>query len=206
MKAIAIILCGLLAAETIGMCYLADEVKKHEHEVQVVETYFPVFVEYSPETDVSDTSEPNDEAEAVAEPVVYTFNVPLDDDLQKHIIKVSEENGIDPAIVIAMAKRESDYKANAVGDNGASVGLLQIQSKWHWGRMVELGCTNLFDPYQNVTVGVDYLADLLERYGDIYKALTAYNRGRYDGTVTEYAEEIMTMAIELEEARYIQNR
>jgi soluble lytic murein transglycosylase-like protein len=71
--------------------------------------------------------------------------------------------------------------------------------------MEELGCTNLFDPFQNVTVGVDYLAELLDRYGDIGKALTAYNRGSYKGIVTEYAQDIITMASKLEATKYVQN-
>ena len=193
MKRLAFILVALvLAAETVCLWSLADDVKKHEHEVQVVEVYTPVIVEYFPET--SETAE---------ETVVVTYNVPLTAELQRHIVLVSEQNGIDPAIVFAMAKRESNYKANAIGDGGDSVGLLQIQEKWHWERMEELGCTNLLDPFQNVTVGVDYLAELLDRYGDIGKALTAYNRGSYKGTVTEYAKEIITMASKLEVTRNV---
>jgi soluble lytic murein transglycosylase-like protein len=196
MKRLALILVALvLAAETVCLYSLAEEVKTHEHEVQVVEVYTPVIVEYFPETEAAEAQE--------AEPVVITYNVPLTAELQRHIILVSEKNGIDPTIVFAMAKRESNYRANAVGDGGESVGLLQIQSKWHWERMQELGCTNLLDPFQNVTVGVDYLAELLDRYGDIGKALTAYNRGSYKGTVTEYARDIITMASELEVTRSV---
>ena len=60
--------------------------------------------------------------------------------------------------------------------------------------MQKLRCTNLLDPYQNVTVAVDYLGELLVQYGSIDKALTAYNRGSYSGTVTEYAKTVMAYA------------
>ena len=43
--------------------------------------------------------------------------------------------------------------------------------------MKRLGCTDLLDPYENVTVGVDILAEKLERYGDTEKALMVYNAG-----------------------------
>jgi hypothetical protein len=43
--------------------------------------------------------------------------------------------------------------------------------------MARLGVTDLFDPYGNVLVGVDYLAELLAEYGDMGMALTAYNAG-----------------------------
>jgi soluble lytic murein transglycosylase-like protein len=192
MKRLALILVALvLAAETFCLHNLAAKVKNQEHEVQVVEVYTPVIVEYFPETETTESTEET-------KPTIVTYNVPLTAELQRHIVLESEEKGIDPTIIFAMAKRESNYRANAVGDGGESFGLLQIQAKWHWERMEELGCTNLLDPFQNVTVGVDYLAELLERYGDIGKALTAYNRGSYKGTVTEYAQDIITMASKLE--------
>jgi soluble lytic murein transglycosylase-like protein len=137
------------------------------------------------------------------EPPVTLFDVPLTEELQLHIIKTSEEKGISPAIVFAMAYRESRYRTDAVGDGGASLGLLQIQSRWHTARMERLDCLDLLDPYQNVIVGVDYLAEQLDRYGDLAKALTAYNAGHYKGTITNYAKSVMTKAEELEETMYV---
>lgn len=137
------------------------------------------------------------------EPPVTLFDVPLTEELQLHIIKTSEEKGISPAIVFAMAYRESRYRTDAVGDGGASLGLLQIQSRWHTARMERLDCLDLLDPYQNVIVGVDYLAEQLDRYGDLAKALTAYNAGHYKGTITNYAKSVMTKAEELEETKYV---
>ena len=141
---------------------------------------------------ITEPTEEETKAEEVAEPKVY--DVPLDVSLQEHIIKKAEEHGIDPAIIVAMCWKESTYKHDAIGDNGNSYGLLQVQPKWHYGRMQKLGCTDLLDPYQNVTVAVDYLCELLNRYGSIDKALTAYNRGSYSGTVTEYAKTVLTYA------------
>lgn len=134
------------------------------------------------------------------EPPVALFDVPLDEKLQLHIIDEAEEHGIDPAIVMAMAYRESTYRADAIGDNGNSYGLLQVQPRWHYERMQKLGCTDLLDPYQNVTVAIDYLAEQINQYGgDLAKGLTAFNRGSYNGTVTQYAKSVMAIAEELKE-------
>lgn len=130
--------------------------------------------------------------------MVVLYDVPLAADLQIHIIKTCEEHHIDPAIVMAMAYRESGFNAEAIGDGGDSYGLLQIQPRWHYGRMERLGCTDLLDPFQNVTVAVDYLAEQLDRYdGDMAKALVAYNQGHFKETITNYALAVLDMAAEL---------
>ena len=130
------------------------------------------------------------------------YDVPMDAGLQFRIIGLCEERGIDPAIVMAMMWRESRYRADAIGDGGNSFGLMQIQPKWHSKRMERLGCTDLLDPHQNVTVGIDYLAYKLDSYdGDIEKALVGYNQGSYKGTITAYAKTILAKAEEIGGAR-----
>ena len=111
-------------------------------------------------------------------PSVTLYNVPLAEDLQLHIIHLCEEPHIDPAIIFGMIYRESNFDASTIGDGGESFGLMQIQPRWHSERMERLGCNDLLDPFQNVAVGIDYLAEMLDRYdGDIHKALVAYNAG-----------------------------
>lgn len=123
------------------------------------------------------------------------FNVQLDHNVQDRIFDKCEKYDISPAIIIAMIKQESNYNTYCLGDDGRAAGLMQIQAKWHLKRMINLNCTDLFNPCQNVTVGVDILAELLDRYdGDMAKALTAYNRGSYSGTITQYARSIMETA------------
>jgi soluble lytic murein transglycosylase-like protein len=133
------------------------------------------------------------------------FNVPLSHDIQDHIFEVCEEYGIAPALVVAMIAQESDFGAHKVGDGGDSAGLLQVQQKWHQERMDRLGCDNLLDPYQNITVAVDYIAELKEINSDLYWVLMAYNGGsRYatkrmeSGEYSEYAVEVTQYAAQLE--------
>jgi soluble lytic murein transglycosylase-like protein len=69
--------------------------------------------------------------------------------------------------------------------------------------MERLGCTDLLDPYQNVIVGTDFLAEQLIRYGgDMGKALVAYNAGHYKGTIIRYAVRVLAKAGELRGTTY----
>lgn len=133
------------------------------------------------------------------------FNVPLSHDIQDHIFATCEEYGIAPALVVAMIAQESDFRADEVGDDGSSTGLLQVQQKWHQERMDRLGCDNLLDPYQNITVAVDYIAELKEINPDLYWILMAYNGGFHyadermeSGEYSEYAVEVTQYAAWLE--------
>ena len=141
-------------------------------------------------------TEPTQEETEATEPPVTLYDVPLEKDLQIHIIETAESYGIDPAIIFAMAFCESTYRTDVVNEYGC-YGLLQVKKSCHLDRMERLGCADLLDPYQNVTVAVDYLAEQIARYGDLAKGLTSYNKGHYAGTVTKYAKGIMTMAEEM---------
>lgn len=118
------------------------------------------------------------QAPATVEVKAY-YNVPLDQELQFYIIQLCERHHIDAAVVISIIDAESDFDANAIGDGGNSFGLMQIQARWHEERMDKLGVTDLLNPKQNIAVGVDYLAELLDYYnGNLEKALMAYNAGQ----------------------------
>lgn len=105
------------------------------------------------------------------------YAVPLDEEYQEYLISLGEENDIDPRLILAVMFVESSFDAETVGDGGDSYGLMQVQPKWHSERMERLGVTDLLNPEQNAAVGVDYLAELIEKYGDEEKALVAYNAG-----------------------------
>lgn len=129
------------------------------------------------------------------EVLTYWDGVPLEKELQDYIADKCREYHIAPEVVIAMCEHESSYNEKAIGDDGRSFGLMQVMAKWHVERMTELNCENLLDARQNIAVGIDYLAELLDKYdGDIAKALTAYNRGHHSGTVTQYAKTILATA------------
>lgn len=119
-----------------------------------------------------------------------------------------KQYGVRYSLVVAMIERESGYQYDRIGDDGHSVGYMQIWQSAHTDRMEELGVTNLLNPYQNIYVGVDYIAELIEKYGTIQDALAAYNygeRGAYTNLwskgiyVYEYNETIMQRMKEIEE-------
>jgi hypothetical protein len=182
---IAIVIALPIMAFATGAAFARTPSAKNEERLDAVDAYMLTVTETEPTVVVVEPEQPTR---------TY-FDIPLSYDVQDHIFAECETHNIDPAIIVAMIYRESKFDTYALGDDGRSAGLMQIQAKWHLQRMIKLGCTDLFDQYQNITVGVDILAELLDRYGgDMAKALTAYNRGAYQGTVTSYAKEILNNA------------
>lgn len=138
-------------------------------------------------------AEPDDnqpQAEEMAEPVEIqepaqkTWDVPLEAELQIFIADLCAKNHIAPELVLAVIGQESNYRADAIGDSGNSFGLMQIQKRYHLERMERLGVTDLLNPYENVAVGVDIIAEKLAKYDTVGEALTAYNAG--DGGAYKY--------------------
>lgn len=132
------------------------------------------------------------------------FDVPLSEDLQDYIFRVCESYDIDPEIIIAVIWKESSYRASVMGDNGKAYGLMQIQPRWHKDRMKRLGVDDLLDPYQNVLVGIDYLAELYHSKGSMKWALMAYNGGpdyatkmTKSGKISDYASTVLSKAKKL---------
>ena len=103
---------------------------------------------------------------------------------------IATRSGVDPNIVKAIIKEELAGNHSAIGGNGESIGLMQIQPRWHKAKMEELGIVSLFDPQENVILGCAILSDLYEMYGNYEDALSVYNSGTTeDGKA--YAERIL---------------
>ena len=97
--------------------------------------------------------------------------------IQAYTKYVCDIYGVDYTLILAMIETESGYKYDALSSAGC-VGFMQISEKWHKDRMSKCGVEDLRDPYGNIRVGVDFIAELLERYdGNVLKALAAYNMG-----------------------------
>lgn len=91
-----------------------------------------------------------------------------------------QESGKDPLapLIKSMVRQESDGQADAVSHKGA-VGLMQIMPSTAKQLARELGWDryNLKNPTQNKIMGSYYIRKLIEEFGDIPLALTAYNQG-----------------------------
>lgn len=89
------------------------------------------------------------------------------------IDRYSAKYRIDPALVKQVIAVESGYDEQSVSDKGA-LGLMQLMPE----TAKELGVTNPFDPEQNISGGIRYLAQLLKQNGgNLRLALASYNAG-----------------------------
>jgi soluble lytic murein transglycosylase-like protein len=94
-------------------------------------------------------------------------------EIDQIIKRKSREHGVDPKLIRAMVKVESNFKADAVSPKGAA-GLMQLMPNTAAG----LGVKNSFCPEQNIEGGIKHLKWLLGRYDNDKKlALAAYNMG-----------------------------
>lgn len=96
--------------------------------------------------------------------------------MQQFTYIICQQNGVDYALALAIMKVESGYKWDAYCSEG-SQGYMQVNVKWHEDRMDKLNVDNVENPYFNIMVAVDYLAELQGRFDTEAEVLTAYNYG-----------------------------
>ncbi|MBI3872976.1 MAG: lytic transglycosylase domain-containing protein [candidate division Zixibacteria bacterium] len=101
--------------------------------------------------------------------------------LAANVYEQGKSRGIDPLLLLAMIRVESEFSVRSVSAAGAC-GLMQLkpstgraiatQLGWEWP-----GDEHLFEPGFNVSLATTYFSDLLSRSGDVDFALAAYSCG-----------------------------
>jgi soluble lytic murein transglycosylase-like protein len=83
----------------------------------------------------------------------------------------SEHAGLEPALLVAVARAESELDPRAVSPKGA-LGLLQLMPETARALRVDAS-----SPSENLAGGARYLRGLLDRFGSLRLALAAYDAG-----------------------------
>lgn len=115
------------------------------------------------------------------------IRVPTERDYDHLILAVAAQHDVEPGLVKAVIAAESGFKPHAVSRVGAQ-GLMQLMP----ATAAEMGIARPFGVVENIDGGVRYLRTQLDRFGDVARALAAYNAGprtveRYRG-VPPYPE------------------
>lgn len=107
------------------------------------------------------------------------------------ITAAARRHGLDPRLLAAVAAQEtggpgSNSGRNIIGDGGHGRGVFQIDDRWH----AFARSSGAMDPARNAEYAAGLLSGLVNRYGSVRKALSAYNAGSpgATGTLTTWGD------------------
>lgn len=114
----------------------------------------------------------------IAFPITAQANAVSNADVKELIVKHSMEMGMDPALALSIAKKESNFKHSSRSKYGA-IGVFQLMPN----TAKRMG----YNPYHlndNIKGGITYYKMMYKMFGKIELALAAYNAG--PGNVKKY--------------------
>jgi soluble lytic murein transglycosylase-like protein len=93
-------------------------------------------------------------------------------------LKWAYEFNLDPKLILAIAKVESNYYKHAISTSGA-YGVMQVIPVWHKDKILEArkvtGNPEIFNIDTNIYLGARVIKDCLNKHGTINKALLCYS-------------------------------
>ena len=132
--------------------------------------------------------------------VIAFLNIPLriqkiiyKKDYKEYVQKYAQEYNVDENLIYALIKAESNFNSNAKSSKDA-IGLMQLMESTAQDvcKKTDLQISSdelsekLLEPDININIGTKYLSILIQKYGNIEIAITAYNAGI--GTVDNWIE------------------
>ena len=146
------------------------------------------------------------EAEGLSNTIQVEDEIP--DDIQSYCEEIGGMFDICPELLESMAYTESRFIPTV--KNKRCYGLMQVNVKVHADRIEKYGYTadDMYEPYPNLIVAADYLAELYETYGDenpivlsVYSGnWAAVSKYKEYGIMTPYVEEVLARSVEYERA------
>ncbi len=119
---------------------------------------------------------------------------------ENEIVTSAGNNGLDPALILAVVMEESGGDPLAHSPAGAK-GLMQLMP----ATAKDLGVQDITSPSQNIAGGSKYLSDMLKRYdGNLKLALAAYNAG--PGNVDKAGRQIPNFPETIQYVTKVMNR
>ena len=143
---------------------------------------FSMLDKFSKKLDATGQSSTTESADTAATTSSTTSSTatPATGDFAALINQAAKKYNVNPNLVQAVVKAESNFNPSAVSSAGA-LGLMQLMPATAAG----LGVSNALDPAQNIEGGVKFLSQLLTHYnGNVKLAVAAYNAGQ--GAVDRY--------------------
>jgi len=136
---------------------------------------------------------------------VLNANAAIDETVVKEtIVKHSMELGVDPALALSIAKKESGFRHEIKSSHGA-VGVFQLLPS----TANKMG----YNPYylsENIKAGLTYYKMMYKMFGSTELALAAYNAGpgnvkRYGGQIPPYRETRRFVSVIMQNYKELKN-
>lgn len=122
--------------------------------------------------------------QAVSPKPEHRGSVDITPRIERAVMHAAAANGLDPALLHAVIRAESNYRQDARSRAGAC-GLMQLMP----ATARRFGVKDRFNVEQNIAGGAAYLRWLQDRFdGDLELSLAAYNAG--EGAVLKYGRAI----------------
>ena len=124
------------------------------------------------------------------------------EDVKQNIINQAKSMGVEPAIVLSIAKTESGFN-QAAKSSGGHIGVFQLSP--HTAKTMGLNPYNLDD---NIKGGILYYKNMYDRFGSMELAVAAYNSGpeavkRHNNTIPKHSRPFVSKI--MNDYRYYKN-